>query len=131
MLLDKFTKVISLLKDARSLCARLLLRKDPRTTHQVILLQKLLDRIQTSIISIRADFIEMVFPDKPVHANDTGRTTVPAFRSSSGAGRAGAPPFDRRHRSPDRRRLHTYLADDRRSGIADRRRKKPTRNALR
>jgi hypothetical protein len=131
MLLDKFTKVISLLKDARSLCARLLLRKDPRTTHQVILLQKLLDRIQTSIISIRADFIEMVFPDKPVHANDTGPTTVRAFRSSSGAGRAGAPPFDRRYQSPDRRRLHTYLADDQRSGIADRRRKKPTRNALR
>jgi len=131
MLLDKFTKVISLLKDARSLCARLLLRKDPRTTPQVILLQKLLDRIQTSIISIRADFIEMVFPDKPVHANDTKPTTVRAIRSSSGAGRTGAPPFDRRHWSPDRRRLHTYLAEDQRSGIADRRRKKPARNALR
>jgi len=131
MLLDKFTKVISLLKDARSLCARLLLRKDPRTTHQVILLQKLLDRIQTSIISIRADFIEMVFPDKPAHANDTGPTTVRAIRPSSGTGRSGALPLNRRQRSPDRRRLHTYLADDQRSGIADRRRKKPTRNALR
>jgi hypothetical protein len=131
MLLQRFTKVISLLKDARSLCARLLLRKDPRTAHQVILLQKLLDRIQSSIISIRADFIEMVFPDRPARANDTWPETLRVLRPLSGAGRSGAPPFDRRHRHPDRRRLHTYLAHDRRSGIADRRRMKPSRNALR
>lgn len=131
MLLEKFTRIADLLKDARSVAARLLFLRDPRTRNQVILLQRLLDRIQTSLISIRADFIEMVFPDEPAQADDSGPVTVRFFRRSTAEERSGALPFDRRHRIPDRRQLHTYIANDRRSGIADRRRKKQKRYALR
>jgi hypothetical protein len=131
MLLDKVTRMVELLKDARSVTGRLFFLRDPRTTRQVILLQRLLDRIQTSLISMRADFIEMVFPDEPAQADDSGPVTVRFFRRSTAEERSGALPFDRRHRIPDRRQLHTYIANDRRSGIADRRRKKQKRDAPR
>jgi hypothetical protein len=124
MFLEKFTQIVDLLKDARSVTARLLFLKDPRTTHQSILLQGLLDRIQTLVISMRADFIEMFFPDEPAKADDSGLATVRRFRRSTAEELSGAPPFDRRHLVNDRRRLHTYIANDPRSGIADRRRKK-------
>jgi hypothetical protein len=124
MLLEKLTRIVELLKDARSVTARLFLLRNPRTTQQVIRLQRLLDRIQASLISMRTDFIEMVFPDEPAQADDSGPVTVRLFRRSIADEHSGALPFDRRHKIIDRRQLYTYIANDRRSGIADRRQKK-------
>jgi hypothetical protein len=129
LFLEKFTTAVALLKDARSINARLLMLGDPRTHHQAMLLQRILERVQALAVSMQADFIEMFFSDKPAKAEDLGPSAVPVFGRPIIKDRYGAPFFDRRHQLADRRQLRTYLANDPRSGIADRRRKKLERNA--
>jgi hypothetical protein len=131
MQLEKFTKIIGLLKDARAVAGRLLFSGNAHAAAQIILLAGILDRIHASIISMRADFIELSIPNEPEGGNDSASAKVPFFRRSNAAARSGVIPFDRRRQTRDRRQLHTYIAADRRSGIADRRCKGQIRNAAR
>jgi hypothetical protein len=131
MQLEKFTKIIGLLKDARSVAGRLLFSGNARATAQIILLAGILDRIQALIISMRADLIELSLQKEQAGGNDSASAKVPFFRRSNDAARSGVIPFDRRRQTRDRRQLHTYIAADRRSGIADRRRRGQRQNAAR
>jgi hypothetical protein len=131
MQFEKFTKIIALLKDARTVAARLLFSGNVRANPQIILLAGILDRAQALIVSLRADFIEMVIPLTPTAENASNPARARFSGRSNAAGRSDVIPFDRRRRAQDRRRLYTYIARDRRSGIADRRRKQPQRNAAR
>lgn len=129
MQFEKFTKIIALLKDARTVAARLLFSGNVRANPQIILLAGILDRAQALIVSLRADFIEMAIPKTPTTGNASSPAQLRFSGRSNAAERSDVIPFDRRRRARDRRRLHTYIARDRRSGIADRRRKEQQRNA--
>jgi hypothetical protein len=120
---EKFNKLIALLKDARSVAARLLFYGNARTNPQIILLAGILERAQSLATSMRADAIEMALLEAPAEVNGTTPAT-PRFPRRSGPGaRSDIIPFDRRRRDQDRRQIHTFIAGDRRSGIADRRRR--------
>lgn len=123
MQFEKFNKVIALLKDARSVAARLLFSGNARANPQIILLAGILDRTQALIVSMRADFIETAIPKTPAEGNDSAAAQIRFPRRPNTGARSDVIPFDRRRRDQDRRKLHIYIADDRRSGIADRRRR--------
>jgi hypothetical protein len=116
--MKKFSEVIDSLKEARSLAHYLLFANPapkPETTSHFL---NLLDRIQSLVISIRADFIELFYSRA-----GGGRTNAPnGLNPTQGPG-SKVIVFDRRRAGQDRRRVHTYIGCDRRSGIADRRRK--------
>jgi len=131
MQFEKFNKVIALLKDARSVAARLLFSGNARANPQIILLAGILDRTQALIVSMRADFIEMAIPKTPAEDQDSAAAQVRFSRRPNAGARSDVIPFDRRRRDPDRRRIHTYIADDRRSGVADRRRRGQRQTATR
>jgi hypothetical protein len=131
MQFEKFSKIIALLKDARTIAARLLFSGNARVNPQIILLAGILDRAQALIASMRVDFIEMAIPKTPAAGNDSAPAQIRFPRRSNAAARSDVIPFDRRRRIRDRRQLHTYIADDRRSGIADRRRSGQRQNAAR
>ena len=131
MQFDKFNKVIALLKDARSVAARLLFSGNARANPQIILLAGILDRTQALIVSMRADCIEMAIPKMPAEDQDSAAAQVRFSRRPNAGARSDVIPFDRRRRDPDRRRIHTYIADDRRSGVADRRRRGQRQTATR
>lgn len=126
---EKFNKVIALLKDARSIAARLLFSGNARANPQIILLAGILDRAQALIVSMRADFIEMAIPKTAEEDKDSAAAPGRFPRRPATGARSDVIPFDRRRRGQDRRTLHTYIADDRRSGVADRRRRGQRRNA--
>jgi len=131
MQFEKFNKVLALLKDARSVAARLLFAGNARANPQIILLAGILDRAQALIISMRADFIETVLPRTSAGGNGPAVAQVRFPRRPGAGARSDVIPFDRRRRDRDRRTLHTYIAADRRSGIADRRRRGQGRKATR
>jgi hypothetical protein len=131
MQFEKFNKVLALLKDARYVAARLLFSGNVRANPQIILLAGILDRAQALIISMRADFIETVLPKTPAEENGPAAAPARFPRRTSAGMHSDIIPFDRRRRDLDRRTLHTYIADDRRSGIADRRRRGQGREAAR
>jgi hypothetical protein len=77
---------------------------------------RLLDNLvqmQSLIISIRAELVEKVFSARP----DLPREITNQIKSGSD----NIILFNRRKINPDRRRLNTYIADDRRVGMANRR----------
>jgi hypothetical protein len=125
--LNKFSKLLALLKEARSIVNDLLWTPDSRTTAKEIYLLGLLAQVQSLAVALRADAIE--------HRLTAGVEAQPAPQSEkqyvrklgfyrqvlTAADRANVLAFDRRRVKADRRRMHTYLARDRRSGIADRR----------
>jgi hypothetical protein len=89
----------------------------------------LLDRIQHLVVSLRADFIDLFYfrgaHEKGVSApcGADGPTENPPAKTGTER-KPNVIPFDRRRMGGDRRRTHTYIAHDQRSGIADRRRRK-------
>lgn len=131
MQFEQFNKIIALLKDARSVAARLLFSGNARANPQIILLAGILDRTQTLIVSMRADFIEMAIPKTPVEGTGSASAQTRFPRQPSAGARSDVIPFDRRRRDRDRRKLHIYIAADQRSGIADRRRREQRQNATR
>jgi hypothetical protein len=79
---------------------------------------RLLDRLiymQTLNVSIRAELIEKLLPILPALSAETSRKIKKMADNVI--------LFDRRRAGQERRELHTYLARDRRCGIADRRRR--------
>jgi hypothetical protein len=72
---------------------------------------------------MRADAIEMALMEATAEVNGATPATPRFPRRSSPGARSDIIPFDRRRREKDRRQIHTFIAGDRRSGIADRRRR--------
>ncbi len=128
--IDKFSKAIALVKEARAVVNDLLWNRDPRVGVKEVYLLGLLAQIQSLTVSIRADVIEALQsnrrrPDETPPAENRFMEKL-AFTHEAllEQGRSNIIPFDRRRLRSERRRTHTYLARDQRSGIADRRRKK-------
>jgi hypothetical protein len=126
---EKFITIITCLKEARSAAAALTLPPESRPNAHKLRLLWLLDRIQHLVVSLRADFIDLFYfrgaHEKGVSApcGADGPTENPPAKTGTER-KPNVIPFDRRRMGGDRRRTHTYIAHDQRSGIADRRRRK-------
>lgn len=128
---EKFYRIIAHLKEAKSVAAGMAMSPDPRVNAQKLHLLGMLDRIQHLVVSLRADFIDLFYFKSPYETSpptlsDSGEAARPLAGPESER-RSNVVPFDRRRTRADRRRIHTFLARDRRSGIADRRRRRPGR----
>jgi hypothetical protein len=135
MILDKFSKIIALVTEARAIVNDLLWKKEPSPGVKQVYLLGVLAQIQSLAVSIRAYVIEKMIAGPPGDAEapkDTEKDTEKNFMEKlafyrealSAPHAANVIPFERRRTKPERRFLHTFLARDRRSGIADRRRRK-------
>ncbi len=126
---EKFFRIITYLKEAKSVASAMSLPSDSRFNSQKLHLLGMLDRIQHLVVSLRADFIDLFYFKSPYEA---GAAEAPDIDEASGG--LPEPPtgerwsnvvsFDRRRRAADRRQLNTFLARDRRSGIVDRRQRR-------
>jgi len=129
---EKFFRIIAHLKEAKSVASGMALSPDPRFNAQKLHLLGMLNRIQHLVVSLRADFIDLFYFRSPYEAGSPALSDIgePAAGASDVPGnerRSKVVPFDRRRTRWDRRQIHTFLARDRRSGIADRRRRRPGR----
>jgi hypothetical protein len=112
---DNISKLNKILKDFLYLARDAEFKDENQQSAKICRLLDMLVHMQALNISIRAELIKRLFslrvalPDKIMGRirNSAGNTTK----------------FDRRRSGTDRRKLHTYLANDPRSGIADRRSK--------
>jgi hypothetical protein len=132
MLLDKFSKLIALVTEARTIVNDLLWNKEPAPAVKHVYLLGMLAQIQSILVSMRAQVLEKMVsghsPPAPPRADPEERFLEKLSfyrRALSAPRRANVIAFERRRNAADRRVLPTYLARDRRSGIADRRRKRP------
>lgn len=115
MKLNKVEALNSLLEKASGMLADLKLGENHQEGQAEIELLSLLFAIQSAVVSIRAERClgQFVAEDpEPVQKGPPDRVGADII------------PWNRRQFRGDRRKLRTYLADDRRTGIADRRRKK-------
>jgi hypothetical protein len=130
--MEKFSRIIVLIKEAKSVASSMLFSSLPPGITEKVRLLRLLHQIQALAVSIRADFIERLCFSQPHPGNGAALPRQPKHPSavpdprSAGRLQANVIAFDRRRSVSDRRHLHTYLARDRRSGIADRRHKRPS-----
>ena len=129
---EKFLRIITFLKEAKSIASDMVLSPDAQTSARRIHLLRLLDRIQHLVVSLRTDFIDLFYfrgpPDSEYAA--TFESEMPAatyFAEATAERRPNVVPFNRRRAKDERRKMHTFLARDRRSGIADRRRRSQPR----
>ena len=123
---EKFFRIITYLKEAKSVTSAMALPSDSRFNSQKLHLLGMLDRIQHLVVSLRADFIDLFYFKSPyesgaAEAPDIGAPPGGVSCHPPGERRPNVVPFDRRRSAADRRRLNTFLARDRRSGIVDRR----------
>jgi hypothetical protein len=125
---EKFFRIITYLKEAKSVTSAMTLPSDSRFNSQKLHLLGMLDRIQHLVISLRADFIDLFYFKSPydaaAEAPDIGESSGGLPGPPSGERRSNVVSFDRRRRATDRRQLNTFLARDRRSGIVDRRQRR-------
>lgn len=115
MKLDKVSSINSLLEKASRMAADLKLGENKLQGQTEIDLLSLLFQIQSLVISIRAERCLDQFVAE--YSHETQNTSY----NNEGA---DIIPWDRRQIERDRRKLRTYLADDRRTGFADRRKKR-------
>ena len=115
--LDKLLKLRSILKEIILITKGAEFKNDNQLTVKIFQLLDMLVHMQSLNISIRAELIEKLFSIRPdlSHKITNQKKKEPIIIL-----------LDRRKVNPDRRNLHTYLANDRRFGIADRR--KSTKN---
>jgi len=130
---EKFFRIISYLKEAKSVTSAMVLPADSRFNSQKLHLLGMLDRIQHLVVSLRADFIDLFYFQSSyetgaAEAPDLGEPSGGFSDHPSGERRSNVVPFDRRRSATDRRQLNTFLACDRRSGIVDRRRRRRERD---
>jgi hypothetical protein len=127
---EKFLAIMTSIREAKSVASEMTLPPDSRPNVQKLHLLRLLDRVQQLIVALRADFIDWVYFRSP----DEARNPTPADRLATADHSSNEPVvereakvflFDRRRTRTDRRGMHTFLARDQRSGIADRRRRRP------
>jgi hypothetical protein len=127
--LDKFARAIALIKEARAVVNDLLWSRQARAGVKEVYLLGLLSQIQSLAVSTRADMIVALGagrqrPVKTPEPESRFLEKLAFYRKAlDGPRRGNVVPFDRRRSRADRRRTHTFLARDRRSGIADRRRR--------
>jgi hypothetical protein len=129
---EKFLRIITSLKEAKSIASDMVRSPDAQTSAQKIHLLRLLDRIQHLVVSLRTDFIDLFYFRGPPDAEyaEASESETPAAMPLGEAAAERQPnvvPFNRRRAKDERRQLHTFLARDRRSGIADRRQRSRTR----
>lgn len=132
MILEKFQKLITLTTEARAIVNDMLWKKDPSPGVKEVYLLGMLAQIQSLAVSIRAYVIETLAAAPQSETDSAGSAEeqfmgkLAFYREALSAPRAAnVIPFERRRAPVERRMTHTYLARDRRSGIADRRRRKP------
>jgi len=136
MALEKCAKIIRFVKDARAIAADLRFSPSSHATGSKAMLLALLYRIQAMALSLQADLIDPSGNTEPIE----GILPRRARSAEEGPARPGARqpkadsqcqviPFDRRRFKPDRRRIPTYIARDRRSGIVDRRKRRRSQRA--
>lgn len=128
---DKCAKIIGLVKEARSIATDLLYSPGAPAAAPKALLVALLYRIQAMAVSLRADLLNPSDHTEPVEetlsglAEPAGQGSArPGARQPKAGGRCKIIPFDRRRLRQDRRRIPTYIARDRRSGVVDRRKRR-------
>jgi hypothetical protein len=129
---EKFLRIITSLKEAKSIASDMVLSPDAQTSAQKIHLLRLLDRIQHLVVSLRTDFIDLFYFRGPPDAEyaATSESETPAamdFGEAAAERRPNVVSFNRRRAKDERRQMHTFIARDRRSGIADRRRRSQPR----
>lgn len=129
---EKFLRIITSLKEAKSIASDMVLSPDAQTSAQKIHLLRLLDRIQHLVVSLRTDFIDLFYFRGPPGAeyaatSDSETPTAMDFGEAAAERRPNVVPFNRRRAKDERRQMHTFIARDRRSGIADRRRRSQPR----
>lgn len=134
MAVERLTRLAALTAEARAIVNDLLWSRPPaRPEVKLVYLLGLLTQIQALVVRLRSEAIAARVggaapaAEKP---GDPGLLQKLAFFRAALAARTpprgeNVVPFERRRNPADRRVLHTYLARDRRSGIADRRRRKP------
>lgn len=124
---EKFFKIMMYIKEAKSAASAMTLPPASRPNSQKLHLLGLLDRIQHLVVSLRADFIDLFYFKSPYDESDAAPSDArkPAAPAEAAAAerRPNVVPFDRRRAPRDRRRVPTFIARDRRSGLADRRRR--------
>jgi len=101
-----FKKIISLAKDAE-------FKNDNQLPEKIYQLLDMLVHMQSLNISIRAELIAKLFSVRPDLSH--------RIKNQIKKGDDIVVLYDRRKVNPDRRKLHTYLANDQRIGIVDRR----------
>ena len=107
---DKILKLRSLLAELIIITKDADSKNDNQLSDKIRQLLDMLIHMQSLNISIRAELIAKLFsihPDKIMNQVKNGAEVIVLY--------------DRRKVNQDRRRLHTYLANDRRIGIATRR----------
>jgi hypothetical protein len=131
---EKFFKLMAYIKEAKSIASSMTLAPDCRPNAQKLHLLGLLDRIQHLVVSLRADFIDLFYFRSPYEEGtpplaEPGEPAAMPPHEHSPERVSNIVPFNRRRAKEDRRRMHTFIARDRRSGIADRRRKRHDRRS--
>jgi hypothetical protein len=107
---DKLLKLRSLLTDIIIITKDADFKNNNQLSEKICQLLDMLVHMQSLNISIRAELIAKLFsihPDKIMNQVKNGAEVIVLY--------------DRRKVKQDRRKLHTYLANDRRIGIANRR----------
>jgi len=111
---DNLWKLQSIFKEIILIATGADFKDDNDLSVKICQLLEMLVHMQSLNTSIRTELIEELLsirphlPDEIIDQIRTGPNNIILF--------------DRRKSNPDRRKFHTFLASDRRSGIADRRR---------
>jgi hypothetical protein len=107
---DKLLKLRSLLAELIIITKDADSKNDNQLSEKIRRLLDMLVHMQSLNISIRAELIAKLFsirPDKIINQIKNGAEVIVLY--------------DRRKANQDRRKLHTYLANDQRIGVANRR----------
>ena len=115
MKIDNFKELNEVLAEARMVVRDLSLSKGTTLYRKIMKLLILLVKMHSLTISVRADCIEELLSMNPNFPED-----ISLVKNSS---QGNIIDFDRRRSKAERRNLLTYIANDRRSGIADRRKR--------
>ena len=115
MKLNKVGSIVLLLQEASRIACDLQFGKNHQRDQAEIDLLSILFKVQSQVISMKAKRYLKQF---------VAENSQSGIKSPRDEGGADIIRLDRRQDKGDRRKLRTYIADDRRSGFADRRRKK-------
>jgi hypothetical protein len=122
--LDNLLKLRSIFNEILLITKDTDFKNDTQLSGKICQLLDTLVHMQSLNISIRSELIEKMFSIRP----DLPHEIINQIKK----GTDNIILFDRRKVKPDRRKLHTYLAKDRRTGIANRRKSsKNTRAEIR
>jgi len=119
--LDNLVKLRSLSKEIILITKDAEFKNDNQLSVKICQLLDMLVHMQSLNISIRSELIEKFISIRP----DLSHKIKNKIKKSADI----VVLYDRRKVNPDRRKLHTYLANDQRIGIADRRNRTNNKSA--